>query len=604
MKPTPQEVNDRIGAIQSALSQHSLDAYLIPRTDEFQSEYTAPYAERIAWLTGFTGSQGYLCVTRNDSTLYVDGRYVTQVKLETQNTCISTKFMKPFKLLESLSHLQLDTVRVGFCSRLFTTVFLQSLAKAYPKWSITFVPLEEDLVDTMWDSKPVKTYHPLISLNDCPASEEVAKRLEHLQKVLIQYNASSLLVTDLTTLAWIFDWRGSDIPFVPVFFGAALFIAGHEPILWIGSHDKHTLTLIRSTCSVRVENLETLYEDIIRWINPSSRVLIDQKTVSVALENTLRSTGAELLSEENPCSLMQASKTEQEINSLKRAYTEDSWIFIQLLHWISTQPTRAMSEMKIIARLDELRQSHPDYLDDAFSSIVGIGPHSAIIHYRPDPLNEQEYDQNALVLIDCGAHFTYGTTDQTRTIPLEKTTQEQRYAYTRVLKGHLRLSRSSFPEGTTGRHLDALARYDLWCQSQDYAHGTGHGVGYRLSVHEGPQGITPTNDVPLTKNMLLSNEPGFYLEGHYGIRIENILRVVKKPSSTGGKVFLGFETLTYIPYDYRLIATELLNDEELTQIDTYHNEVFARFEKRCTADQRHWLEQYTRPIEELVCSAP
>lgn len=539
----------KLSALREFMKAHNIAALLIPRTDEFQGEYIAPYAERLAWLTGFTGSAGFAVITHDKAAFFTDGRYVLQAKHEVPN------IYEHYNICDkSPTQWVTENVRahekVGYDPWLFTEAQLA-------RYERPLVPLPLNPIDALWQDRPLPSQDPIrLHPIEYTGESDESKRT----RIAASLKADHVLLTSCDSIAWLLNIRGNDVKHTPV---------------------------VHSFCVLRKDGSYTLFVDPkkgelpntvdINKILPTLKQMtgtcqLDPATIPTIFLQTLEDAGVYVIKEKDPCVLPKALKNPVELEGARQAHIQDGIALSRFFNWLDEQPLEGeTTEISAAQKLLEFRQEGKLFQDLSFGTISGFGAHGAIVHYQVTPETDIPLARNGLYLVDSGGQYLNGTTDVTRTIALGTPTAEQKDRYTRVLKGHIALDQAIFPVGTTGAQLDSLARQFLWQVGCDYDHGTGHGVGSYLAVHEGPQGISKRgSDVPLKPGMILSNEPGYYKESEYGIRIENLVAVIELPDRPG---FYGFETLTLAPLDSKLIEDSLLTDGERAWIAAYHGRI-------------------------------
>lgn len=550
---------DKIQALRKQMKEHGVDAFLVPNTDEYQGEYTAPCARRLEWLTGFSGSAGFAVITSHKAVFFTDGRYTLQAKdqlpdfFEIYNTAEKTPMLWAN---ENLS----DNFQIGYDPWLFTEQQLKSYRN-------NLVPISPNPIDSLWEDRPKAPYdyirlHPL----EFAGESDESKR----KRICESLKADNVLITASDSIAWLLNIRGNDVPHTPIVHSYCLIRKDGSYDLFVdlrkanGKTYKHV-----KEGKGQIIEIKMIAEHL-KKIKGSCQY--DPFLTPVSLIQILESANIPTRRERDPCILPKAIKNETELEGAEQAHIQDGNAMVAFMEWLKNQPLKGeTTELSASDQLLAFRQKGKYFQDTSFDTISGFGPHGAIIHYRVTPETNIPLEKNNLYLVDSGGQYLNGTTDVTRTIALGKPTKEQIDRYTRVLKGHIALATAIFPEGTTGAQLDVLARQSLWDVGCNYAHGTGHGVGSYLGVHEGPQGIsTRGTPVPLVPGMMLSNEPGYYKEGEYGIRIENIVKVVALDTPQG---YFGFETITLVPLDTKLINPDLLTNKEKQWIEDYHEKI-------------------------------
>jgi Xaa-Pro aminopeptidase len=572
---SPQSILLPLAALRHLLASHKLAGALIPRADEFQSEYVPPHAERLHWLTGFSGSAGFAIVLRDRAALFVDGRYTLQARQEVDTLLIDIVPLAETTPADWLAeHLQAGD-SIAFDPWLFTRKGLERFQAVCRDRQAALVPLTPGPVDQLWTTaRPlppasVVELHPL----DCAGvswQDKVARLREHLTSKLL----AAALVSDPPSLCWLLNIRGRDVPHTPLVLANALVPCAGPVTVFVAPERVPAAVRAAFGDAVQWQAPETLTTHLRATDGSSARILLDQATAPVILTDLLEERAAVA---ENPLLLWKAIKNPTEISGARTCHARDGRALSQFLAWLETA-SPGVTELEATTRLETFRSINQEYIEPSFPTISGSGPNGAIVHYRATPASNRTLTAGELYLVDSGAQYRDGTTDVTRTVFIGPgtPTEAMRDCFTRVLKGHIALAMVRFPKGTTGARLDALARYWLWQAGLDYAHGTGHGVGSFLSVHEGPQGISSrATATALQPGMILSNEPGYYREGAWGIRIENLVLVRDDlPQPEGAEIpLLGFETLTLAPIDLRLVNSNLLNTAEQGWLEHYHQRV-------------------------------
>ena len=592
----PETGPDRLAALRERMAEVGLDAVLVPRADAHQGEYVAPCDARLEWLTGFTGSAGFAVVTRDEAGLFIDGRYRVQARAQVADvfTPVSWPATKPgIWLAERLK----DGAVVGFDPWLHTRKEIEALAATLEPRGIALRPVGNP-VDAIWTDRPAP---PAGRVTPYPDEIAGASRDEKRARIAEDLRAAGQAWAVLTlpdSICWLLNIRGSDIPRIPVAQGFALIEAASGNVrLFMDRAKLGDLTM---------EGVEILPPDglVAALDNLSGPVRVDPDSAPWIIGDTLTDAGIPVAWARDPCLLPKARKTGAEIAATRQAHLRDGAAVCAFLCWLDDRIERALAgdtltEIEVVRALEGFRTETGQLRDISFDTIAGTGPHGAIVHYRVTEATNRAVSDGDLLLVDSGAQYEDGTTDITRTIPVGTPSDEQIDCFTRVLKGMIEMSRARWPKGLAGRDLDALARAPLWRFGQDYDHGTGHGVGVYLSVHEGPQRLSRIGEVPLEVGMILSNEPGYYREGAFGIRIENLVAVEPAhPLDTADpeREMLGFETLTWAPIDRRLIDVAALSPGERAWIDAYHSGVQQRMTGRVSAEIADWLGRATAPL--------
>ncbi len=585
----------RLASLRAQLALHGLAGVLVPRADAHQGEYVAPRDDRLQWLTGFTGSAGFCIVLRDTAGVFIDGRYRTQVKSQidlAHFTPVNWPETEPGAWIRS--HLAEGVI--GFDPWLHTEKEIRALTDAFTGSAITLRALQANPVDAIWPDQPEAPLGRAFPQPTALAGEDSLTKRTRLAAILKSAGQRAVILTLPDSLCWLLNIRGSDVPRNPVLHGFAIL------------HDDATVTLFADatkfdakTCAhlgggVTIAAPDTFLPTLRTLPGP---VLVDPASAPVALRDTLDAAGIAIMAADDPCRLPKARKTNAEIAATRMAHLRDGAAMVEFLCWLEAEaPKGNLTEIDVVRALEGHRRATNALHDISFDTICGAGPHGAIMHYRVTEQTNRRLGTDELLLVDSGGQYVDGTTDITRTVALGNPGDEARAAFTRVLQGMIAISRARFPKGLAGRDLDPLARAPLWLAGQDYDHGTGHGVGAFLSVHEGPQRISRLSEVPLEQGMILSNEPGYYREGAFGIRIENLIVVQEAPALPGGddRRHLCFETLTFAPIDRRLIMAQMLSPGERAWLDGYHAETFDKLGPRLSADARAWAAVATAPL--------
>ncbi len=590
-QPAP---HTRLAALRARFDAIGVDGLLVPRADAFLGEYVPASAERLAWLTGFTGSAGLALVLKDRAFLFIDGRYTTQARQEVDAGLWEFRHLidqPPASVLKA----EAPAARIGYDPWLHPESALDRLAQA----GVTLVPLAANPLDAIWTDRPAAPAAPAIPHPIAFAGEEAAAKRAQAAASLRAAGQGAAVLADAHSVAWLLNIRGSDLAHTPLALAVAILDATGAVDLFLDPARADAPLRAHLGNAVALHPPASLRDHLAGLAG--RRVRLDPDVTPAWFGQALREAGATPEAGEDPCRLPRARKNAVEQDGARAAHRRDAVALARFLAWFqAAAPQGGLTEMSAAARLLALRAEGAHFVAESFPAISGAGEHGAIIHYRATPATDRAIRPDEAYLIDSGAQYRDGTTDVTRTLwtgpgdpPAELCER-----YTRVLQGHLALSALRFPEGIAGPHLDALARRPLWLAGLDYDHGTGHGVGSFLSVHEGPAGISrAAKPVPLAPGMVLSNEPGFYLPGAYGIRIENLLLVQPAPSLTGQvKPFLRFETLTLAPYDRRLLALPLLAPAERAQVDAYHARVLAEIGPLLDNGDRAWLAAACAPL--------
>ncbi len=586
---------DRLAALREQLKTDHLDGFVVPLTDEHMSEYVGSYAQRLAWLTGFEGSAGAAVVLPEEAAMFVDGRYTLQVRSQVDGKHWSYQSVPETSIAEWLKKHAPKGARIGYDPWLHTRDWVKKAKESLAGRGAELVAVGENPIDKIWRERPEPSKAHLVVQPDEYAGKGAAAKRTEIAEWLEKQDADAAVLSALDSIAWAFNVRGQDVTHTPVALAYAivnkdgtadLFVAGEK----VGPDVRQHLGN-----GVRLHERHE-FEGALSRLGGKA-VAVDPERAVAAIFDALDKAGAKVLPLRDPTVLPKALKNPVEMAGQKAAQVRDGAVIARFLRWIDEEaPSGEVDELKASDRLEALRRENPELRDLSFDSISGAGPNGAIIHYRSSEKTNRKLESGSLYLIDSGGQYVDGTTDITRTVPIGEPTDEMRDRFTRVLKGHIALATAVFPKGTRGVQLDSFARRPLWEAGLDYGHGTGHGVGSFLAVHEGPQRIAPATsgqsggDEPLAAGMLLSNEPGYYKTGEYGIRIENLVFVVEKQIEGSEKEMLGFETVTFAPIDRRLIVKEMLSEAELDWLNAYHRQVVEKIGPTLSGADREWLE--------------
>ena len=585
----------RLAALRAVLAAHNLDGFIVPRADEHLSEYVAPAAERLAWLTGFTGSAGLAIVLPDRAAVFSDGRYTLQLETQTD-----VALWQRLHMIESKPEAWLKQHapgrRIGYDPLLISAEALQRYT------GVDLIATEPNPLDEVWTDRPAPPQAPAVPHGLAYAGEAVAEKRARLGKILADAGEDAALLTDPASLAWAFNLRGGDVEFTPVALGYALLFADGTATLFMDAAKLSAETRVHLGNGVAVADRTALPAALAALAGKTVRY--HAATMPVWFKTALAAAGARISEAPDPVALPRATKNATEQAGIRAAHLRDGVAMVRFLAWLAqAAPAGAETEISAAARLLAERARGEYFRGESFPAISGAGEHGAIIHYRVSPESNRPIQPDEVYLIDSGGQYLDGTTDITRTIwtgpgPAPAAIKSH---VTQVFAGHIALATVVFPEGVAGPHLDTLARQALWQEGLDYDHGTGHGVGAYLSVHEGPAGISrAAQAVPLAAGMVLSDEPGYYLPGQYGIRLENLLLVQQADFPAAKRKFLRFETLTLAPFDAALIEPSLLTPAALHWLNDYHARVLATLGPQLQAAEDAaalaWLIAATKPL--------
>ena len=583
--------------IREAMKSQGLDAWIVPHTDEYQNEYLPACNERLAWATGFTGSAGAAVILQDEAAIFVDGRYTLQVRDQVDMGLFEIRHLIDDGVAAYLQEKAGPGRIVGYDPRLHSPAELETLATAVRRGGGVLKAADANPLDAAWQNRPRQPTAPVLPHDLSYAGESSQAKRLRIAEALRECGAAAALLTAPPSIAWLFNIRGGDVERSPLALGHAVLSADGAARLFLAPEKISRELEHWLGDGVRVEAPDD-FPAALRDL-AGQRMLIDPTQSSSWYFEAACEAGIEVVRRDDPCALPRACKNAVEIAGARSAHVRDGVALTRFLHWVATAvDLTRLDEIDIAGRLESFRAETGVLKDISFDTIAAAGSHGALPHYRPTRRLAKRIEPGSLLLIDSGAQYLDGTTDVTRTVAIGEPTVEMRERFTAVLAGHLALARVLFPVGTTGSALDALARVALWARGLDYDHGTGHGVGSYLGVHEGPQRIAKApNTVALRPGMIVSNEPGYYKAGEYGIRIENLQYVTEPRTVPGGdRPMLGFETLTFAPIDRTLIVRNQLTAAERLQLDAYHARTLAVIGAGLPEAVRSWLAHACAPI--------
>jgi Xaa-Pro aminopeptidase len=597
-KADPGASAPRVKALRTELARRSLTGFIVPHADRHQSEYLPPSEERLAWLTGFTGSAGTAVVMIERAALFVDGRYTLQAREQVDSTLFEVVHLVETPPDQWLERTLKKGDAIGYDPWLHTVEGAEKLAKACAAAGATLVAIEPNPIDELWTDRPAP---PLgsVTLHDLRFAGNAAEtKLATIRPEIAKLRADALMVSDPHAVAWTFNIRGSDVAHTPLPLSDAIIPREGRPSLYIDGRKLTNDVRHRLEALADVRAPGDLARDLGALGAAGKTVRLDQATGADALARIVTARGGKVTKGVDPIAQLKAVKNSAEIDGARAAHRRDGAAMARFLAWFDREaPTGKLTEIGVVEVLESFRRETGLLKNVSFPTISGAGPDGAIVHYRVTRKTNRTIAPADLLLIDSGAQYEDGTTDITRTVIVGKPTAEMRDRFTRVLKGHVAIGTAVFPDGTTGAQLDSLARVALWQAGIDFDHGTGHGVGSYLSVHEGPARISKLGTVPLRRGMILSNEPGYYKTGEYGIRIENLVLVIEGPWVAGAeKPLNAFETLTLVPIDRRLIERGMLTASEIAWVDAYHARVREVIAPLVDHETAKWLTAATEPL--------
>src|SRR5579864_308514 len=587
----------RLSAFRGELARRGLTGFVVPRADRQQNEYVAPSEERLAWLTGFTGSAGLAIVLTKEAALFVDGRYTLQAGKQVDGKAWTVEpLVEPPPETWLAQHLASGD-RLGFDPWLHTTAAAERLLSACTKAGAELVAVDTNPVDAVWTERPPPPLGPVTVHGARFAGEAETEKLARIRHEIGHLGTDALVLTDSHAVAWTFNIRGADVAHTPLPLSYALVPKDGRPTVFIDHRKLSNATRDHLEQTADVEEPDALEPKLTALGKSGGTIALDGATAADALSRLIQAAGGKPARGSDPVSLLKAVKNATEIEGTRTAHRRDAVALARFLAFIDREaPAGHLTEIDAVEALETFRRDTGALKDVSFPTISGTGPNGAIVHYRVTRKSNRRIAHGDLLLIDSGAQYEDGTTDVTRTIAVGTPTPEMRDRFTRVLRGHIAIARALFPDGTSGAQIDTLARQFLWQAGVDFEHGTGHGVGSYLSVHEGPARISKLGATPLKRGMILSNEPGYYKTDAFGIRIENLELVVAAKVAGAEKPVNAFETLTLAPIDRRLIDLNMLSGDELSWLNDYHERVRHAVRGHVDDATKAWLDEATAPL--------
>ncbi len=588
----------RLAALREELLRRNLTGFVVPRADQQQNEYVAPSEERLAWLTGFTGSAGIAAVLKTTAAIFVDGRYTLQAAKQVDNSAWTIEPLAdppPEKWLET--HLGAGD-RLGFDPWLHTSAAAERLATACHRAGAELVAVDSNPIDAIWADRPLPPLGPVVLHPIKYSGETEEDKLTRIRSDIARARIDALVLSDSHAVAWTFNIRGADVAHTPLPLSYAVVPKDGRPIIFIDGRKLSNSVRDHLERNADIEDPDALASRLTELAQRGLSIGLDNATAADALTRIISASGGKVQRGSDPIALLKAAKNDAEIAGTRTAHQRDAVALARFLAWIDREaPSGALTEIDTVEALETFRRDTGALKDVSFPTIAGTGPNGAIVHYRVTRKTNRRIEPGDLLLIDSGAQYEDGTTDVTRTIAIGEPTAEMRDRFTRVLRGHIAIARAVFPDGTSGAQIDSFARQFLWQAGLDFEHGTGHGVGSYLSVHEGPARISKLGTTPLKRGMILSNEPGYYKNGEYGIRIENLELVVAADVPGAEKTMCAFETLTLAPIDRRLIDPASMMPDEIKWLNAYHMRVLNTLHGALDDATRQWLDAATQPLK-------
>jgi Xaa-Pro aminopeptidase len=586
----------RVAALRAEIARRGLDGFIVPHADRYQNEYVPPSEQRLAWLTGFTGSAGAAMVMADRAALFVDGRYTIQARAQADAALFAIEHLIDAPPAAWIEANVAAGQKLGYDPWLHTVESVERLAKACATAGAEFVATEPNPIDAVWHDRPAPPHGAVVPQDVQFAGEEAAHKLERVRAEIKKLKADALVISDPHAVAWTFNIRGADVAHTPLPLSCAIVPTQGNATLYI---DEGKLTDAARAALAGLTEIRApaaFAADLAALGNQTVR--LDQATAAQAIAQAITGHGGRAPRGPDPIAVMKAIKNATEIAGSRAAHLRDGAAVVKFLAWLDREARSGrLTEIDAVEALETFRRDNGLLRDISFPTIAGSGPNGAIVHYRVTERTNRKIASGELFLIDSGAQYQDGTTDITRTVAVGEPTAEMRDRFTRVLKGHIAIARAIFPDGVQGSQLDSFARAHLWAAGLDFDHGTGHGVGSYLSVHEGPARIAKLGTAALMRGMILSNEPGYYKTGHYGIRIENLVLVTEARAVPGAEKPLNcFETLTFAPIDRHLVDLDLMDRTEIDWLDAYHAEVREKLSPHLAADTSAWLAEATASL--------
>ena len=587
---------ERIAQLRDVLAHEKLDGFLVPLADEYMNEYVPEVAQRLTWLTGFTGSSGFAIILKDKAAFFTDGRYTIQAAQQVNEQVYELRHITKTPLNNYLAMHIKDGDKIAYDPWLHTRSGLDRIKTVLTKQKAKLICVDKNLVDCIWQDKPSPPNAEIFAHDIKYAGETSASKRTRVAKELLALGLDAAVITTPPSIAWLLNVRGGDVENTPLPLSYAVLHANGTVDWFVNPSKLKPETRSLLTADATIHSPDDFAAVIKQLGYKKAKVRVDVQHTPVRVMDMLEDAGASIDTGVDLCDLPKSCKNKTELAGIKAAHIRDGLALTKFLCWLAAQKSGSVTEIAAEEKLLEYRKSVPGFLYPSFPSISGAGPHGAIVHYRATQESNRTLNANELYLIDSGGQYFDGTTDVTRTLAIGTPTPIMKTHYTLVLKGHIGLAMAVFPQGTHGGQLDILARQHLWAAGLDYDHGTGHGVGAFLGVHEGPQSISGRSTVPLRVGMVISNEPGYYLTGAYGIRIENLVFVKESEKQLDGKPMLAFETLTLAPMDLNLVDVGLLTLLEKAWLNDYHATVYKTHATHLNQAEKAWLKTATAAL--------
>jgi Xaa-Pro aminopeptidase len=584
----------KLSLVRADMQALELDAYFVPRADEYLGEYVPAQNERLQWISGFTGSAGAAVILQTSAAIFVDGRYTIQVRQQVPDNCFNVHHLIEEPPITWLANNVKAGQRVGIDTRMIPMSQYENWEKILNDNSIELVEIEDNLIDKNWSDRPEPAFSLALLLNASFTGESSQSKRQRIGADIAESGAEVAMISQLDSIAWLLNIRGSDVPRLPVLLSFATLSADGNMVLFTDPRKLPNEFNQHVGDGVTVKSLDDLQQSLKDLGNSGAKVLADPATANAWCQLRCKEAGATLINGIDPVLIPKAQKNSTELAGMRNCHVRDGSAVTRYLAWIEAEVIAGNlhNEGELSDKLESFRRELSDIQDLSFDTISAAGANGALCHYNHMNGTPAPLEMDNLYLVDSGGQYLDGTTDITRTVVVGEPSEEHRRMFTLVLKGHIALARAVFPRGTTGTQLDILARQFLWSDGLDYDHGTGHGVGTFLSVHEGPQRIGKAGpQQELLPGMVISNEPGYYKEGCYGIRCENLVVVIERSDG-----MLAFETITFAPFDYKLIDLNLMNADEVAWVNNYHAKVNEKLCGELDSQDVSWLKQATKAI--------
>ncbi len=585
-------VAPRLKLLRVQMKKITIDGFFVPRTDMFRGESVPKNSERLAWLTGFTGSAGIALVGEKKAALFVDGRYILQAPSQTDINLFEIIQTPPIKIASWIKENFVKGSIIGFDAWLHTPSEIKQLKNDLDGFA-KLKPIN-NLIDKIWAERPAPPFGNIEFLGIKRSGKVASDKLAELQAKIANAQCEAIILTLPENICWLFNMRGRDVPNTPLVLSFAIVPVVGVPTLYLQKENIAHDSLAALDAIAHLAGFDEFSIGIEKLAIMGGKIWVDEENIPQAVMDILQTKGSKIYNKADPILLAKAKKNITELKGMKQAHLLDGIAMANFLCWFDENAQSGkLSEIEIVERLENFRRKEKTLVDISFDTIAGAGENGAIVHYRVNEKTNRTLKKGELMLVDSGGQYLSGTTDITRTLYTGAASDEQKKSFTQVLKGMIAISSLRFPKGTSGAQIDSLARQFLWQEGKNYNHGTGHGVGAFLSVHEGPMSIAPRATLPIIEGIILSNEPGYYKQGEYGIRIENLIHVKECDEYEN---YLEFETLTLAPIDMRLIEQKLLTKSEINWLNNYHKKVWEALAGKLDREVRNWLQRATKPI--------